>query len=84
MTERATRVVLKYHPYIWNASVYSAVRFSMTADVKNEHRGESLHLNILYCVYCQLTHSLYSQNRSDQVKQTHLLHIDVTSVHRPL
>ena len=29
----------------------SAVTFSMTADVENEHGGESLHLNILYCVY---------------------------------
>ena len=51
MTERATRVVLTYYFYIWNASVYSAVRFSMTAHVENENGGESLHLNILYCVY---------------------------------
>ena len=31
--------------------MYSAVRFSMTEDVENEHGGESLHLNILHCVY---------------------------------
>ena len=37
----------------------SAVRFSMTADVENKHGGESLHLNILYCVYWSINRLLY-------------------------
>ena len=37
----------------------SAVRFSMTADVENEHGGESLQLNILYCVYWSINTLFY-------------------------
>ena len=71
MTERAVRVLLKYHPYIWNASVYSAVRFSMTADVENEHGDESLHLNILYCEYWSINTLFYVR------KNNKILHVAV-------
>ena len=46
----------------------SAVRFSMTADVENEHGGESLQLNILYCVYWSINTLFYvGKKRSDHV-----------------
>ena len=58
----------------------------MTADVKNWHGGESLHLHILDCLHWSINltlNTIMKATRSDQVKQTHF-YIDVINVHRLL